>query len=422
MIPAPYKQNAFVRPSRLTSILLLVVALFVFASPMLTPTGQLALYLTLHFCLCTVYLYRTPTPKTTQTALILAIAIPRLLLLWTDPFTSNDVYRYLWDGHVFLQNIDPYQTTPIELQAEIQWPVVPDNQQYPTLYPPLAIYLFALAASLGPAGGLLAWKILVTLCSSILCFIGACKRPLWLALSPVLLLEGSVGAHLDIVYCLPLLLAMIALQSGKIVPLGIWLAIATGIKTPATVVFLPMLLFLKGRSRRRLALSYIGGLLCVYGTAVACGLVPIGSLLVFLEHWRFGSPLIIGAEAILPNFPTVAVFVIGTVLGTIWIGRRYQNPWDIFQLSFACFFLLSPVVFTWYLAPLAMSLAFRPRGWIVGWLAVHALTYQVLPQFWSYQQWAPATWPLIVICLSWLVFPIAGRIRRTCTKHRTFVF
>ena len=34
--------------------------------------------------------------------------IARLILLFTTPSLSDDVYRYIWDGHVALNSVSPY--------------------------------------------------------------------------------------------------------------------------------------------------------------------------------------------------------------------------------------------------------------------------------------------------------------------------
>lgn len=80
---------------------------------------------------------------------------------------DNDIWRYLWDGHVTASGRNPYTVTPAggEALAGGVWRDVLDNVSYPetpTIYPPLAQLAFAASTALRPAS-LLAMKLLITL-------------------------------------------------------------------------------------------------------------------------------------------------------------------------------------------------------------------------------------------------------------------
>src|SRR5712692_3925501 len=154
----------------------------------------------------------------------------RALLIAVPPFTTHDVIRYLWDGRAALSGIDPYRISPAAAAALLgSWPIPVDNAHYVTLYPPGAIGLFALCAILGPTLAPWAWKTLVVVTSLItLGFSAAVLRvtslerhlPL-VALSPVLILEAGIGAHLDTVVALFVVVAVFFVQRGRPVAVGI---------------------------------------------------------------------------------------------------------------------------------------------------------------------------------------------------------
>ena len=65
----------------------------------------------------------------------------RALLLLTTPTLSDDVYRYLWDGHLTTEGVNPY-ANPIEDPVldpyEIEARKLANNPEYATPYLPAA--------------------------------------------------------------------------------------------------------------------------------------------------------------------------------------------------------------------------------------------------------------------------------------------
>src|SRR5713101_8036777 len=143
-------------------------AYFVAASP----AGTRGLrYIGLHFALSVLMVAvwatsnRVAGPAEHRWTLWVGMAA-RLLLIAVPSFTTHEVVRYLWDGRAALSGIDPYRISPAAAAGLLgSWPIPVDNAHYVTLYPPGAIGLFALCASLGPALAPWAWKTLVVVTS-----------------------------------------------------------------------------------------------------------------------------------------------------------------------------------------------------------------------------------------------------------------
>lgn len=94
-------------------------------------------------------------------------------------FFDDDVWRYLWDGHVWAHGINPYLYAPGDpsldsladgessklADGRAVWSDIRDNINYagiPTIYPPLAQAVFRLSHSLAP-GSVLVMKSLFML-------------------------------------------------------------------------------------------------------------------------------------------------------------------------------------------------------------------------------------------------------------------
>ncbi|MEX0978468.1 MAG: hypothetical protein WDZ48_06435, partial [Pirellulales bacterium] len=110
-------------------------------------------------------------PRVFRDVLLFSILF-RLVLLFSVPIQEVDFYRYLWDGRVVWQGLNPYRFAPEGIDdaeagspAELsEFAAVRDtsasvkgifdrvhHRQVPTIYPPLAQVFFAVCAAITPA-------------------------------------------------------------------------------------------------------------------------------------------------------------------------------------------------------------------------------------------------------------------------------
>lgn len=97
-------------------------------------------------------------------AVVVAAAVAGAIWLAHAPPFSDDVYRYLLDGRLGAAGVNPYAYAPespkvAELVSAL--PGAVNHPELPTIYPPVAQALFALAGLLG--GGLIAWRLVCLL-------------------------------------------------------------------------------------------------------------------------------------------------------------------------------------------------------------------------------------------------------------------
>jgi len=374
--------------------------------------------------------------------LMVCAIVARLLLIPVDTYTSSDIDRYLFDGKIALEGLDPYRVNheAPELQALRQeWQPPPEHAAYPTIYPPIALLLFSVAASVGVTLATLAWKVLVALASIGTVLLGAqllqrarLQRHLpLLALSPILVLETGIGAHIDSFSTLLVCAALVAWQAGRDIRCGLLIGIGALIKILPLALLLP--LFWGANTPRQAITRVTSAALCVaagYLVALALGFVPVGSLPVFFERWRFGAPLFSGLSTLLSTDTLwVALLSIGVITGLIisyqaWCARalasaqRQRRLGVLMQVSMALPLCLSPVAFPWYLAPLMPLLALAPNATLLIWSSLVPLTYEVLNQFACCQHWQPANWPLVAIAVGTVLAMTWDTTQRTRNQAR----
>jgi alpha-1,6-mannosyltransferase len=351
---------------------------------------------------------------------LLAIGIfARLILVGVEPYTSNDVDRYLFDGRVALTGLDPYRVShddPSLTALRAEWQPPPEHAHYPTIYPPFAIALFSLSATAGAEHAQSLWRALVTLASILVLVLSALMLkkadktqhlPL-IALSPLLILESGIGLHLDIFSTLALVSAIVAWQYQRIFLCGLLIGLGTLVKVLPVMLLLP--LFFSQPNIKR-ALSLVSGAVITitsgYAIAFLLGFKPLGSLALFFEKWRFASPVFtlldhtVTATTLFVLSISFAVCACVAIAILCYRYKSFTHPFIIpcCQASIALPLILSPVVFPWYLMPLVPLLALQPNAYLLGWMLLMPLTYEVLNPFYCCQLWTPALWPVILLAL-----------------------
>ncbi len=340
--------------------------------------------------------------------------LARALLAACPPFTSNDIERYLWDGRVLLEGFDPYRWAPDSSALaglRAWWPTPAEHAAHTTLYPPGALVAFAIAASAGPALGVVVWKIGLALASiatvSVMVRLLRERRldrhvPL-VALSPLLVLEAGIGGHVDALSALGVATALYFAHRQCPGIAGAALGIGALLKALPAFAIVPLALrFDRGAARVAGAAGSV--IVCGFALALCTGLHPVGSLFVFFERWRFGSPLFaalagLGVESAPPG---LLLLLIGSLVVVAWLAYRGRGV-PALQAALAIPLLLSPVVFPWYLTPLVPGLALAPSATLLAWLTAIPLTYEVIGEFAASGVWRPAAWPLWCIAAAWLI-------------------
>lgn len=395
-----------------------------------------------------------------------AIAL-RLVGLAIPPGFSDDLYRYLWEGHVGLHGFNPLLFPPsspaldgltLPLRASVNHPEIP------SVYPPLAQALFQLlAATWRPP---LAVKCLLAACDLatvglIISLLRQRGRSLRLAAlyawHPLPVLEFAGSGHLDSAGIALWVGALVLLRSGAALPLptnpdassavprarsrllhdtlAALLLTASALIKLLTLPLLPAIwlkLFRRHSLRRVLWITLscaAFSLVCValfvplepfHGPlSSGPGSAPLHSpgsgLNTYAEHWRFnasGFALLewaltqAGGDLSLARPLTGALFG-GLVL--VWTFRRIE-PLTLSWRILVAFFLLSPTAHPWYLC---WSLAFLPFVPRIDWMALSGTVILAYAVFSGIGGWAEPAWlPYAVYGPALLLFPAQHLLRR----------
>ncbi|GAC1590468.1 MAG: hypothetical protein NVS3B19_11010 [Ginsengibacter sp.] len=198
---------------------------------------------------------------TWNTCLALALLV-RLIAVFSTPALSDDYYRFIWDGEMFIRHISPFAFTPdeyIKLHPDSYLKMLHDNMnsvQYYSVYPAVLQYLFAVAAKISHANTNVAIMVMkfFILCAELgtgVILYKYCRfkqidvrNIFWYILNPLVIVELTGNCHFEAFLILGLVGTFYFLEKNKLWLAALFWAIAICSKllplmlTPLFLVYL----------------------------------------------------------------------------------------------------------------------------------------------------------------------------------------
>ncbi|MCZ6864824.1 MAG: hypothetical protein O7D98_04320 [Candidatus Dadabacteria bacterium] len=350
-------------------------------------------------------IFKTPRTNLKKNQLIWVIGIGiilRVLMLFSAPILEDDYYRYLWDGAVTANGINPYEYSPEEVLggtgiptelselAEESGEIIHgiNHPEVRTIYPPIAQAFFALSYWLD-SWSLISWKLILIVfdlatLSLIFNALGILKLPSSYLIiywwNPLLLKEIFNSAHLDVLVFPFVLSAIIMASQNRYIRSTVTLIIGMGIKL-WPVFLLPILLRPIISKPKELLSALVVAAISIgilFLPIYLSGLDNSSGFIAYGQSWQNNDSafriLIYISELSLDLLHyetfhkyTVARFLVIALIA-IWIayitlGKTFKNE-DLFKKSLliiAFVFLISPTQFPWYYTWLIPFLAIKPR-------------------------------------------------------------
>ncbi|MDH3424723.1 MAG: hypothetical protein OEN00_17125 [Gemmatimonadota bacterium] len=336
------------------------------------------------YALAARHLVRSDSVAAVGLIWLFAIAM-RLALFPLTPVLSDDVYRYLWDGHVWLSGTNPYLYAPAAAELEglrTAFHHLINNPTVPTIYPPLAQAAFLLVAALGSS-------IAVAKALWLACDLGTAvvlariaretgrRADLVLLLylwAPLLVVEVAWSAHLEPLGLLPMSLAILwARRASRTVDARASLAAGAALALSALTKFAPIaaLPALARRLAWRLAWRPVVAFAVVTGILylpfVNAGSHLFDGLRTYGEQWWFMKGAFGLVEFAVGDPDTarriVAVAIVAVVTGTVF--ARFDLERALLWVLGAGM-ILTPTLHPWYVLWMLPMAALRgARAWLL---------------------------------------------------------
>jgi alpha-1,6-mannosyltransferase len=216
-----------------------------------------------YFLLFSAYIYVSIKATFNYKEIIAFAVFFRLIFLFSIPPLSDDFYRFVWDGRMIFDGINPYLVLPsefIQTTSSNDFHFLFENmnsQNYFTVYPPFNQLLFGLASLLG--GGSIYFEIIILRSFIILAEIGTMlmlpklltkfnlnkNLSLFYILNPLIIIELTGNLHFEGVMIFFIIAAIYFLVKNQLLLSSLFWALAIGTKL-IPLIFLPVLIKVVG--------------------------------------------------------------------------------------------------------------------------------------------------------------------------------
>jgi hypothetical protein len=189
--------------------------------------------------------------RTALVIIALVAIIMRLPQLGIEPYLSDDIYRYVWDGRVQAAGINPYRYVPAApelaaLRDAAIFPKINRADYAPTIYPPAAQIFFFAVTRLGES--VLVMKLAMVVCEALA--IGAtliilsrlglpATRITAFAWHPLPVWEIAGSGHIDALMVALLMAAVVLFLNKRTLAAGVMATVAALVK-PTALLALPV--------------------------------------------------------------------------------------------------------------------------------------------------------------------------------------
>lgn len=236
--------------------------------------------------------------------------VARLVLLSTTPTLSDDVYRYLWEGHLVTEGVSPYAFAIEAPEGEpytIEARDLANNTSLASPYLPVAHAVFGAAALVLPSEPWTMQLVMIAFDTVAMAMIVRLlaladlprRRSLLYWLNPLVIVEVAHGAHLDaMILGLGLAGVYRTLRDPGRASGPVLVGLAT-LTRPLALLFIPVLFWQWRWSQRLVYAATVGIPVSVagawvgfgFGTAGASGTGVFGSARAYAESFRFNSAI-----------------------------------------------------------------------------------------------------------------------------------
>ena len=343
----------------------------------------------------------------------------RLISIVAIPNLSQDFYRFLWDGRLLIQGINPYLLTP-EFYIQSGQEIVPQAQElyegmgslnasHYSNYPPVNQLFFtisALFAGKSILGAVVVLKLIMILADIGILYFGKkllenlnlpISNIFWYFLNPFIIIELTGNLHFEGVMLFFVIWSLYLLYKGR------WLWAAVLFAVSISVKLIPLLLlpifyqyfvtkgvFSKGFWRlKKFYWIVIGTVLLTFAPFLSSDFVSnfTATIGLWFQNFEFNASVYyiirwVGYQTIgwniIETVGKILPLVVIAIILSLAFFRKNKSTAELITamlLGISCYFLLSTTVHPWYIATPLLFSVFTKYKFPVVWSLMVVLSY-----------------------------------------------
>jgi alpha-1,6-mannosyltransferase len=378
-------------------LLIIGYSLIALAIPRMEFTSFLAVY----SALFVGYFYLVRNDLSIQSIFVIGM-IARVIFLFSTPSLSDDIYRFLWDGRLWVQGENPFQHIP-QYFNENQGNLIGLDELYPKLnskqyfaiYPPINQFIFGIAALIAPLGFFKAQFVIkiILIAGEVLLFQYAVKLLKHLNknralvalyfLNPLVIIEVTGNLHFEGLMATFLIMAFYYLKTERWAVSAVFMAFGVCTKL-IPLLYLPLVLPFLGFIKTTKYISIVGivsALLFIPFMNLELALNMLNSIDLYFQSFIFNSfvySILIDISGDESKKWIAFVLALVPVFAVLRLAFKNSNFENLMQRSFwvhSLYYFFSAVVHPWYLVTLLALNIFQELKYILFWSYLIGLTY-----------------------------------------------
>ena len=370
-----------------------------------TPRQSFGQLFGLHSALFVLYFFLVKVITNPREIIFIGIFF-RLLLLFSIPVLSDDFYRFVWDGRLLMNGLNPYTILPSEFTQSLNFQhVIGDKSifqhlnspHYYTVYPPLNQFIFAISAGLsnGSLFGNVMWLRVFILLAEISTlfllqksFIQTKQSFTLYALNPLIIIELTGNLHFESVVIFFLLVSLYFWNHNNnlktLLISAFFFACAVSTKM-LPLIFMPLIIKQLGINKGLFYVSAVGVItLLFFAPFIDKMLVEklFSSVNLYFQKFEFNASIYylirgIGFKIYGYNIIEIAGKVLAflTFSGIIFISCNSKNLFLGSLGILTLYFAMATTVHPWYTSTLAAISIFTKFRYPLVWTYLIFLSY-----------------------------------------------